>query len=270
MQALAAALQDRDAPCELLALNGPVSADILVVDSYLHRADDATVFSARRVAAVDDLGRDLAVDLLIDPIGAPAAVPARTAACRVLAGLCYALVGPAAVPGPGSPDPTASLPPPEVREVLVTTGGSDTEGQGARMAAALVPALPGVAIRLVTGPWGSTQVPAGVERVDGSAGIAGELARAGLVVTAGGVTMLEAMALGRPVIAVVTAENQRRYVESAARQGGVAASTAAGIAEAAQALLADPQGRRLMAATARKLIDGHGPDRVAEAILALR
>jgi len=122
---------------------------------------------------------------------------------------------------------------------------------------------------LVAGPWGSAEVPDGVERLDGTGGISEALAGADIVVTAGGVTMLEAMRLGRPVIAVMTAENQRRYIETAQRLGAVDRSTVEEVAAAALALVRDPGRRGLLARRAGGIIDGGGPDRVAVALLAL-
>ena len=261
MEALAAALRLRGERPELLPLDGPVAADVLVVDSYQRRADDAADFIARRVAAVDDLGRDLAVDLLVDPIGA--GQPDGRAG-SVLTGLRYALVDPALA----AFDPPRPVDTP-VRSVLVTTGGTDVKGLGARMAGLVADAVPAARVRLVTGPWGSRGVPPGVEGVDGTAGIDKALAGADIVVTAGGVTMLEAMRLGRPVVAVMTADNQRHYLQRASDDGAIVWAGLDDAATAVASLADDPDRRVELSARARGLVDGQGADRVSEKLLAL-
>ena len=68
------------------------AGDVVVVDSYRVRADDRTFARARcRRRPIDDLARDLAVDLVVDP--SPGALgAAHRRARRVLAGAAYALV----------------------------------------------------------------------------------------------------------------------------------------------------------------------------------
>lgn len=261
MRALATALMDRGTRTTLRAIGERVDGSVVVVDSYLRRADDPEFCRADVVAAVDDLGLDLEVDLAIEPVSALPAGSAAKARTR-LVGLAYALVDPAL-----RERPTASID--AVRTVLVTTGGSDAAGIGSSMAGALAAALPAVRIEAVAGPWGADEAQPGVHIVDGSAGIAGNLAAADLVVTAGGVTLLEALALGRPVIVIQTADNQRHYVNAVVRADAAIKADPAGIADAVSTLAADVARRRALSAAGRALIDGRGPDRVAEALLAL-
>src|SRR4051794_37567860 len=133
-----------------------VTGEIVLVDSYLVRADDRTRVRADLVVAIDDLERDLAVDLVVDPDpGADARVHA--AAGAVVAGAPYALVD------ARLRDLTPASVGAEVRRVLVTTGGTDSEGIGARIAIELAGALPAVRIRHVVGPWGRGADDARVE-----------------------------------------------------------------------------------------------------------
>jgi spore coat polysaccharide biosynthesis predicted glycosyltransferase SpsG len=264
MEALADALQSQGAEPSLSSVEARLpDTDIVVVDSYVHRADDRGRFAARRVVAVDDLYRNLAVELVIDPT--PGASPAdHPAASTSLTGASYALVEPRLAGLPRRP------PGSEVVTLLVATGGTDTEGYGATIAEKLTDLLPGVAIRLVVGPWSSDRVPDGTASVRTSDGLAGELVDADLVVTAGGVTMVEALTLGRPTVAVITAENQRRYVEGAASAGAVVAATVETAAESAASLAGDLRRREDLADAAVRLLDGHGASRVAEALMAGR
>jgi spore coat polysaccharide biosynthesis predicted glycosyltransferase SpsG len=214
------------------------------------------------VIAIDDLERDLAVDLVIDPDpGADARVHSTAAA--VVAGAPYALVDPglrALTPAPVRET---------VRRVLVTTGGADAEGLGARVAGAVADVLPGVQVRQVVGPWGCGSDDDRVEAVHAPEGLGPELAAADLVVTAGGVTMLEACCLGRPVVAFSIAPGQSRALAGAAQVGAVLAVDVASAAEVAARLAGDVDARRRLASSARVLVDGQGSARVAAVIAGM-
>ncbi len=258
MQTLARALTTRG--LEVTLGTEPQPADVLVVDSYLRRADDALTFPARVVVAVEDLERDLAVDLLVDPN--PGGRPdAYAKAGVVLRGPRYALVPSAAGPPPPPQDPA--------RLVLVTTGAADTEGAGASIAAGIVAGAPELEVRLVIGAWGSTVVPDGVVPVVGADSLAADLTAADVVVTAAGVTMLESLLLGRPTVAVQLAANQERAVAGAEQAGAVARASLTDAAGVTLALCADSARRLALSAAATSYVDGGGPQRVAEEICAL-
>ncbi len=261
VEALAAVLTARGHDCQMFSLPkfGLMRSEVVVVDSYRVRADDNDRFRADVVVAIEDLARDLDVDIVIDPSpGADGAV--HELASRVLAGAAYALV----------PDAEPRVPPARVdgpvERVLVTTGAADDRGIGAEVAAAVHASAPAIEVRLVVGPWGSDSVPAGVVAVHAPDGLTDELAAAGIVVTAGGVTMLEACRLARPVIALELALNQRRAVSGLANAGAVVRATAATAATAITDLIEDG-GRRLTLSTAAgSAIDGKGAARIADAI----
>ena len=92
MEALADALSASPGERTLanVDLEAPV-ADVLVVDSYKHRADDRKRFDAPIVVAVDDLQRNLAVTIVVDPTPG-AAMEDHDAASQPLVGPQYALV----------------------------------------------------------------------------------------------------------------------------------------------------------------------------------
>jgi spore coat polysaccharide biosynthesis predicted glycosyltransferase SpsG len=268
METLEAELTDRGHDCVLVALGtgaaATVAADAVVVDSYRIRADDAAFARARVVGALDDLGRDLAVDLVVDP--SPGAIgAAHRRARRVLAGAAYALVP---APADGLVPSSVDVP---VTRILVTTGAADADGVGARVAAALHAAdldadRPEVQIRLVVGPWGATDVPRGVVPVHAPNGLAGELAAASLVVTAGGVALLEACLLGRPIVAMALADNQRQAVAGLERESAVMVATPETVVDAVRTLMADRARRVTLSVTARSAIDGKGAARVADTL----
>ncbi len=264
MEALSAAVTELGADAHLTALTDLGPADVLVIDAYSIRAERPT-FEARVLAAVDDLERDLAADLVVDPN--PGGASTTTAAGQLLHGIDYALIGPIPL------DLEVRSLGERTEQVLVTTGGSDEGGIGAGIAARLHQELPDAEVRLVVGPWSNRQVPSGITSVEQPDGLWHELAAADLIVTAGGVTMLEACASGRPTVAITLADNQRRAVEGAARAGAVVGiEPGAALDEIAQtvgALARDVGRRQNLAAASVVWVDARGPQRVAEALLAL-
>jgi spore coat polysaccharide biosynthesis predicted glycosyltransferase SpsG len=263
MEALAVALREVGIDAELRPTQDTDAGDVVVVDSYELRAERPR-FRARVLAAVDDLERDLAVDLLVDPN--PGGVE-QPAAARSLRGPAFALVArpPAEIEARSVGG--------DVERILVTTGGADAGGFGATTASMLATALPDAEVALVVGPWSAEQAPDGVTVVQAHDGLWSELARADLVVTAGGVTMLEACLLGRPTVAVAVAANQERAVRGADEAGAVVGlATGAGpaeVADAAVALAADAATRAALGREGPAWIDGRGPTRVAEALREL-
>ena len=263
MRALARSLESRGAAVVVRPLaDDPVRAARLVIDSYAFRADDRERFEAERIVAFEDLGRDLAVDLLV------AAVPGADAgrhpsASAVLAGAPYAVIDPAV--RELEPRPPAR----PVERVLVSFGAADLRGLASTVAGEIAQRLPEARVELPVGPWWDGPVPDGVEAVSSPGGLAPRLAGAGLAVIAGGVTLLEALALARPAVAIEMAENQRTALEHAAAAGAVVRSEPGSAAGDAAALAADAGRRVELAASAGRLIDGRGAARVADAVLAL-
>jgi len=268
MEALGAELTIRGHDCVFVALDATstaaVSADVAVVDSYRVRADDAMFARAGVVSAVDDLARDLAVGLVVDP--SPGAIgAAHRRARRVLAGAAYALV-----PELDAAISEAAVEQPVAR-VLVTVGAADTEGIGARIARTLAEcALTAdghpVEIRLVVGPWGASEVPDRVVPVYAPDGLGRELACASVVVTAGGVTLLESCRVGRPIVALALADNQRQAVYGLEHLDAVVAATPDSVVDAVRSLIADQERRSALSRAARAAIDGKGPARVADTL----
>jgi spore coat polysaccharide biosynthesis predicted glycosyltransferase SpsG len=258
VEALAEAFDRLGVPGELTESRPGLTADIAVVDSYLHHADDPSFVDARYVAALDDLGRDLDVDVVVDPGGT---APPRHRARHVLAGLAFAPLEPGlrhlAAPAVGP-----------VRRILVTTGGADAAAVGDEVAEAIAAADPELDVRLIVGPWSRSSSPPGVTEVRAPNGLARELRDADVVVTAGGVTLLEALCLGRCVVVLETAPNQRGAIRQAVDAGAALQSESDGAAAAVTALVRDDDRRRELATRARALVDGRGASRVAEFILS--
>ena len=270
MEALAAALEDLGVRSRLLPVGEPFApAPIVVVDSYDTRADEIPRVPRCILAAIDDLERDLAVDLLVDPN--PGGDPQRHGrAAHTLLGPRYALLGP--VPAALTTRPASRA----VTSILVTFGATGADGLAGRVAVALARRLPDATIRVVAGTP-DADPPTGVESVTAHDGLFAELAASDLVVTAGGVTMLESLLLGRPTVAVATADNQRRAVGGAAAAGVVSAvpldapvaELVDRVVDLTMVLASDTEQRRTLAARGPEHIDGRGASRVAEALVAL-
>ena len=240
----------------------PVAGYLILVDSYRVRADDSDRFRARRIVAIDDIERGLAVDVVVDPRPGADARP-HPGAARVLAGADYALVDARL-----RTFPVADIEP-TVRRVLVATGATDSEGIGAGVASALADALVDADIRLVVGAWGRGTDDQRIHVLDAPPDLAAEIAAADLVVTAGGVTMLEACCLGRPIVAFSIADNQTPALAGAAVAGAVRAADRVSAATVATRLAHDHDARRHLSTSARGLVDGRGAVRVASVIEAL-
>jgi spore coat polysaccharide biosynthesis predicted glycosyltransferase SpsG len=246
--------------------DGIVAAPVIVVDSYRLRADDRHHFVPDVVVAIDDLERDLAVDCIVAPSpGARADVYQR--ATRVLTGARYALIDSVPVGAKAEPSqPSASTP---GTRVLVATGAADRDGVGARIAAELLAECPAVDVQLVVGPWGSDAVPDGVTALVGMRSLTAVLQQADVVVTAGGVTLLEALHLGRPCVTFAIAANQQANVDAVARAGAAVVSDIDHVATTACALVDDAARRAALSAAGAALVDGEGAARVAHVITEL-
>lgn len=256
MQALANALTLRGVPASVGAV-GSDPAPVTVVDSY--RQDVERPLSGVTVlAAVDDVGRDLDVDVLVDPNPPP--FPERGRADVLLTGVRYALIDPELAR-------TQSAEIAEVATVLVAAGAADSSGYGLRIAREVAALRPGWRVRAVAGQWGRADAPVSVEVLNAPESLADALSGADLVVTAGGVTMLEALALGRPTVAFEIAPNQRRALAGAANSGAAVVSSIDDAAEAALALADDRVLRQQLSSRASAYVDGLGADRVAEVLV---
>ncbi len=146
----------------------------------------------------------------------------------------------------------------QVRRVLVSTGAATP---AATLAGEVAAALPDAEVR-VTGDEDAV----GAEAIGTPPALRDELEACDLAVTGAGQTMLEALAVGRPVVAVITADNQLAQARSVEDVVVLAEDDAwARVAE----LAADRERRLDLARRAREAVDGRGAHRVAEALLSL-
>lgn len=250
------------------------AADVVVLDGYAFDARYRAGLRAEApLAAFDDLGHGGPADLAINPNpgGERLAYPG---AADVAAGLAWAPLrrevrAARARAAERRPDPAA------MPLALVTFGGHDAENLALVALHALADA-PLQVRAFCTG--GDDALAAARAFAAGHARLAAEpagdllaaLAEADLVLCAGGVTPLEACAVGVCAVVVVLAENQQPGAEALRAAGAIDVAT--GIADGAARLgrwAADPGARAAMREIQRRLVDGCGAERLAERVRAL-
>jgi spore coat polysaccharide biosynthesis predicted glycosyltransferase SpsG len=217
--------------------------------------------AGRRVVLLDDLGGGrMAADAVIDP---PTAAAWPPAAGQRLAGFEHVLlrreVRKAAVVAESE------------QGVLLAMGGSDPAGLTPPLAEALDGA--GVETTIALGPGYLGPSPRGT--VIGADAFVPALARAALLVTGYGHSLLEAAYLGVPAISVVFREEHLPHArafcsnDTACMLDMTEGPRPAELAALAGRLLGDPGRRAKMAKRGRELVDGAGAARIAAALRAL-
>ena len=164
------------------------------------------------------------------------------------------------------------LPPGSVRRslerVLVTTGAGDPGAQAYSIAAAVKRAVPDARVELVIGPQSAAGAPPGVFELRTN-DLLPTLRAVDLVVTGAGQTMLEAMAVGCPCIAVVLSDNQRPQADLAAEADAVRVvrePSPHDVENCVRDVAASRDARVVLSRTAQATVDGYGSLRVAFAI----
>ena len=234
-------------------------ADLLIIDTY-DRDDWARLAATPR-------GRLVAfVDALPDPAAADVAIALdddSEGPARVLAGLGYACLRRDF--WDLAPRRAGELP----EAVLVTTGGGDPGGLATRIAARLGERSPALPVELVWGPGFEGEPPPDVTTIERPRSLLEPLLRAGVVVCAGGQTMLEAAAAGTPAVVVEAAANQRRQIAALEETGAVLAVTEEEVPAAVERLLDSASLREELSQRAQEGIDGQGARRIAKELVAL-
>lgn len=169
----------------------------------------------------------------------------------------------------------------EVKEILVTQGGSDTRGFTPKILRALEKAACPARATVVLGPAfrherelqeaaSALRRPLALLRDPDE--MAPLMRRADLAVTAGGITLFELACLGVPSIVVC---GERFETETADRMAKAGAAVHLGfggelkeerLSEAVEALAADPEQRKRLSARGKEQVDGQGAARVVQLI----
>jgi len=252
-----------------------ICPDVVVVDDPSARTAALWIRAARRagipVAAIHDLGlgyveSDLGIDGSVLPRrGMCGRVGDLTGAAFTILDPAFAVPRPAPVSAPGSP----------ARVLIALGGGAHVRRLATAFADAIAARVPDVSIRAASGfTPGALPAPGRVRWVRAKDGLAAELAAAAVVVCAGGVTLYEACALGRPAVAVALTNAQQLTIDAIARRGAAvnargADSAAPRVAAAVERLLRRQAERESLAVEGRRLVDGRGAFRVADALRML-
>ncbi|MBI3011132.1 MAG: UDP-2,4-diacetamido-2,4,6-trideoxy-beta-L-altropyranose hydrolase [Candidatus Omnitrophica bacterium] len=258
-------------------------AAAVIVDSYQIGADylEALRQAGLYVAVIDDLAA-MAFPCHVVVNGGPHAcrLPYRSSSGETtfLLGPSYALLGPAF--WNVGPRPVRQT----VQHVLLTLGGADPHHLMPRLLG-LLDDLPGeFGVTAVIGPFFQNRLEVQhvakrcqrtVRLVDAPASLRDLMLEADLAVSAGGQTLFELARVGCPAVAVRTASNQvaqlRAFVESGAmRLAGDAgdAHVMAAVRDSVASLVGDQGERGRMSLAGRRLVDGRGAQRTADAIAA--
>ena len=284
-----------------------VAPQVVVVDDPIASNARRWIACARRfgcrVVTVHDLGLgacegDLVVDGSIisaasrrggpsgPPAGAPKGAPLRT----WLRGPKFALLDPVFT------SPLRAVRHPRAPRVLIALGGGPRAALGYAIARAVHREIPWASIRIAGGfAVASTSTRRGPHRTRATRsiwqtgltpvrdrivwtgpldGLAGELAACDVAVVGGGVSLYEACARGVAAVGVPVVVPQRPTVRGFVIAGAALgdagrAPEAEQVAREVLTLLRQPAMRRTLAAQGRKLVDGRGAGRVADAIRKL-
>jgi spore coat polysaccharide biosynthesis predicted glycosyltransferase SpsG len=246
-----------------------LAPDVLVVDDPITLDAKKWIRAGKRagclVVSLHDLGIGcLEADLVIDGSVTRTATATRG---DTLAGPRFAVLDPSLREYETERDPSS---------VLIALGGGPRAELAQDIAEAIVTAAPWARVR-VAGGFASITRPAHerITWVGPSRTLHDELARASVAVVGGGVTMYEACAHGTVAVGVPVVAAQRHTVAAFVARGvarGVSAMpiTSAAVARECTRLLTDDAMRRHMARLGKKLIDGRGAFRAAEAVTRLR
>lgn len=263
-------------------------ADAVVIDHYRAGAAEETRLQAmrRKIVAIDDLAdRRHACDLLLDPGYGRRREQYNgliRPTCVAQLGPAYALVRPEfAAARQRALSRRAKHGP--VARALVALGMTDIGGVTERVVRALAPALGDVRLDVVVG--GEAASLAGLRALANDdrrvrlwvddADMAALSASADVAIGAGGSSVWERAVVGLPSATVILAENQRAMIEHMADAGftrGLDASAPdfeARLVEAWSRLVADAALRWRLTERSADLCDGHGAERVADAMLKL-
>ena len=154
--------------------------------------------------------------------------------------------------------------------MLVTLGGATRPELIETVLTDVVAGLPGATVKCVVGPFsGEGWIHDGVRLLEPTSELAPLMTEADLVVTGAGQTLLEAVSLGRPSIALCIADDQHEQLRQVASAGATVASEPDRLTLDLRRLGTDREVRQRIGDAGRKLIDGRGAMRVAERTLQL-
>jgi len=254
----------------------------LIVDSYDVTGACLATLDGVTVIVIDDLAdRDLPVDLVINGGADASDLVYRVAAdTRLLLGPRYSLLREEF--GLGATREIRQAP----QRVLITVGGEDEFALTPRLVAWTRQVLGMAVIDVVIGPFFTAETTVEMARMaredrriavhEAPEGMRDLMLGCDIAVTGGGQTAYELAATGTPAVAITIADNQVGGVRALAAAGVLACAGNSGdpdLAERMQTVLRELAARslerRAMSEAARRLVDGRGTARAAQAILEM-
>jgi spore coat polysaccharide biosynthesis predicted glycosyltransferase SpsG len=247
--------------------------DVVVIDDPVSADARRWIRAARKAGALAVTMHDLGLGCHDGDLRIDGSLTRAASGARALSGPRYAVLDPT-LRDAGTAYPAAR----RRSTVLIALGGGPHARRAESIASRIVRANPDAEVQIAAGFV--SPASAGSERrrahdrvrwIGPQRGLARALANASIAVVGGGVSLYEACALGVPAVTMPVVAGQRPTVRAFARLGAaqaVAGGTRAA-ADAALALLADRTAQRGLARRGRRLIDGRGAARAANAVAVL-
>jgi UDP-2,4-diacetamido-2,4,6-trideoxy-beta-L-altropyranose hydrolase len=247
------------------AVESAPSFDVVVLDGYVFGVDlQHRLREQAALTVIDDLCLAADCDLAVNP--SPGGESLRPSGARAfIGGASYALIRHLFVEARERAQRAGRAP----RTVLVSTGATDLGSISSRVSEELRARDATVEVVRVVGPDALAGVPDSQPRerlLVAPADLAGALATATVYVGAAGTTAVQAACVGTPAVVTAAVANQTAQAAALAAAGCAIAAETGDLASACLTLLDDPERRDAMAHQGRGLVDGHGADRVADAV----
>ena len=244
--------------------SGP-TFDVVVLDGYVFPVDLQRGLRERAaLTVIDDLCLAADCDLAVNP--SPGGESLRPSGARAfVGGASYALIRRLFLDARERAQRAGRAP----RTVLVSTGATDLGGIGSRVSRELRARDAAVEVVRVVGPDTIADRPHPQSRerlLLAPPELAGALAAATVYVGAAGTTAVQAACVGTPAVLTAAVANQTAQAAALAATGCAIAADTDDLTGVCLTLLDDPQRRDAMAHQGRSLVDGHGADRVADAV----
>lgn len=248
-----------------------LEAETLVIDSYLlPEAGYHAAAHGRSLVAVDDYYRlPYPADMVINPnvFGQPERyLPAAKAA---VSGIEHVIVR-----EPFRAAAASFTAKPELKNILLTLGGSDVHGLGTQLCRVLAGA--GFSVDWVAADAAAEDLPASVRRhgAQSAAGMRDLILRNDLTVCGGGQTLHELACLGAPCVALELGDDQKGNLSCYEQNGFVNARrlhwSDPALLEAVMSevrAMESPEARSARGRIGSKVVDGAGVFRLAKAVL---
>lgn len=254
-------------------------ADLVVLDGYRFGSAFAAALDVPSPLWIDDAGFDDARrgHVLNHNIYATAALYPAKQPSDLLLGTSFALLRDEFLEAR-----TGARPSGEIARILITMGGSDIPNVTATMldAVDIVRASRPLAVRVLVGslnphgPMLASRATASELFID-SADVASHMRWANIAISAAGGTAMELACVGVPALVVAIADNQVPVADALSRLG-LAGSlgwhadlTPSAVARELQELLDSAPNRESMRARQHEVVDGHGKQRVVDALFGV-